>query len=43
VWGTKPNGKVGVVQVLGDGEGNSSLYSSVKAGIDAKKAGVKGI
>lgn len=43
VWGKKPNGKVGVVQVLGDGEGNSSLYSSIKAGIDAKKAGVKGI
>lgn len=43
VWGKKSNGKVGVVQVLGDGEGNSSLYSSIKAGIDAKKAGVKGI
>lgn len=43
VWGKKPNGKVGVVQVLGDGEGNSSLYSSIKAGIDAKEAGVKGI
>lgn len=43
VWGKKPNGKIGVVQILGDGEGNSSLYSSIKAGIDAKKAGVEGI
>lgn len=43
VWGKKPNGKVGVVQELGDGEGDSSLYSSIKAGIEAKKAGVEGI
>ena len=43
VWGKKPNGKVGVVQELGDGEGDSSLYSSIKAGVEAKKAGVEGI
>ena len=43
VWGAKPNGKVGVVQVLDDGEGNSGLKSSIKAGIDAYKSGVTGV
>jgi hypothetical protein len=43
VWGKKPNGEVGVVQVLEDGEGNNSLFSSINAGINAKKQGVKGI
>lgn len=43
VWGKKPNGKVGVVKILNDGEGDAGFLDALDQTIKAAKDGVRGV